>query len=114
MQTSDYGRMRSKRSPSGPFGAHRAWSCENRRSNPQITQITQIFLGSKGGYVGQTSPLSGKIDEFHRLNRNTEKTLKPAAVERSARLRAEVEEQLSAIYPQNDLRWVELTEAARN
>jgi hypothetical protein len=56
----------------------------------------------------------GERDEFHRLNRNTEKTLKRAAVERSARLRAEVEEQLSAIYPQNDPRWVELTEAARN
>jgi hypothetical protein len=56
----------------------------------------------------------GERDEFHRLNRNTEKTLKRAAVERSARLRAEVEEQLSAIYPENDPRWAALSEAAKN
>jgi len=36
--------------------------------------------------------------------------LKRAAVERSAQLRAEVEEQLSAIYPENHPLWSELTQ----
>jgi hypothetical protein len=53
----------------------------------------------------------GERQEFHKLNRSTEKTLKRAAVERSAQLRAEVEEQLSAIYPENHPLWSELTPA---
>lgn len=82
----------------------------------RLARGAQVSSYSKENWNNPTNKemSKGERDEFHRLNRNTEKTLKPAAVERSARLRAEVEEQLSAIYPQNDLRWVELTEAARN
>lgn len=54
----------------------------------------------------------GEREEFHRLNRAREKTAKRDAILRASQLQAEVEDQLSAIYPENDPRWATITEAA--